>query len=163
MSIAYRYHNNRDDAMAVLNICFYKVLMGLQDFLKKNKAESFNPWMTRIMINTIIDEYRKNKKRKDCIEAEPDEKNERILLKNSDYNKIEEIIEAEELQNMLNRLPELHQKVFNLFVIDGYRHKEIAEMLDISVANSKWCLSTARKELKRLLKELAKLSSKKSA
>ena len=162
MSIAFRYYKNQDDAMAVLNMCFYKVLKGLKVFVVKNDASVFKPWMSRIMINTIIDEYRKDKKRNEVIH--PLEVAEtRIMINDSDYNSIEDYIQAEELQRMLNTLPNLQQKVFNLYVIDGYRHKEIADLLSISEGNSKWNLSVARKELKRLVKEVAIKTSIKSA
>ena len=162
MSIAFRYYKNQDDAMAVLNMCFYKVLTGLGPFLKKNNVTVYKPWMSRIMINTIIDEYRKEKKKKEVIQPLEVEKAE-IMMNDSDYNAIEDYIQVEDLQRMLNTLPNMQQKVFNLFVIDGYKHKEIAEMLSISEGNSKWNLSIARKELKRLVKEVAIKTSIKSA
>jgi len=162
MSIAFRYYKNEDDAMASINLCFFKVLTGLDSFLKKNKASAYKPWMSRIMINTIIDEYRKEKKKKEVIQPLEVEKAE-LMMNDSDYNTIEDYIQVEDLQRMLNTLPELQQKVFNLFVIDGYKHKEIAEMISISEGNSKWNLSIARKELKRLVKEVAIKTSIKSA
>jgi RNA polymerase sigma-70 factor (ECF subfamily) len=162
LSIAFRYYKNKDDAMAMLNQCFYKVLTGLGSFLKKNEVSAYKPWMSRIMINTIIDEYRKEKKR-NLIISPLENTSAEIMLNETDYNTIEDYIQAEDLQRMLNTLPDLQQKVFNLFVIDGYRHKEIAEMLTISVGNSKWNLSIARKELKRLVKEVALRTSIKSA
>ena len=162
MSIAFRYYKNKDEAMASLNLCFYKVLTGLDSFLRKNKANAYKPWMSRIMINTIIDEYRKEKKRNEIIHPIEVKSNE-IMLNHTDYNSIEDYIQAEDLQRMLNTLPELQQKVFNLFVIDGFKHKEIAEMISISEGNSKWNLSIARKELKRLVKEVAIKTSIKSA
>jgi RNA polymerase sigma-70 factor (ECF subfamily) len=148
--------------MAVLNVCFYKVLSGLGPFLNKNNSTAFKPWMSRIMINTIIDEYRKEKKRNEVIHP-LEVADSTIMINDADYNSIEDYIQAEDLQRMLNTLPNLQQKVFNLFVIDGYKHKEIAEMLSISVGNSKWNLSIARKELKRLVKEVAIKTSIKSA
>jgi len=162
MSIAFRYYNNNDDAMAMLNQCFLKVLTGLDSFLQKNNSTVFKPWMSRIMINTIIDQYRKEKQRKELFQSKEDIGSV-ININGSEYNAVEESIQAEDLQFMLNTLPELQQKVFNLFVIDGYRHKEIAEMLSISAGNSKWNLSTARTSLKKLVKEVALNTSVKSA
>jgi len=162
MSIAFRYYNNQDDAMAMLNHCFLKVLTGLQSFLQKNSSSAFKPWISRIMINTIIDQYRKEKRRNEVFQSKEDVGVE-IMINGSEYNAIEESIEAEDLQFMLNTLPQLQQKVFNLFVIDGYSHKEIAEMISISVGNSKWNLSIARSALKKLVKEVALNTSIKSA
>jgi len=59
--------------------------------------------------------------------------------------------DAEELGNMIKRLPPVSQKVFNLFAIDGYSHKEIGIMMDISDGTSKWHLSFARKKLRELI------------
>jgi RNA polymerase sigma factor (sigma-70 family) len=152
MSIAYRYHSNKADALAILNQCFLKILNGLEAYSKQNKAEHYPHWISRIMINSLIDEYRTNKKYKTSYKREV--KVEQSLEQAVDYNRIEESIEAEELQAMLNRLNELQKTIFNLFVIDGYSHKEISQMLSISISNSKWNLSMARKQLKLLLREL---------
>ena len=150
LSIAFRYHKNKEDAMAVLNLGFLKILLGLEGFLKKNNSKVYKAWSSRIMINTIIDEYRKNKKRNEIISEMPDFPQE-TKLSNSDYNTIENNVQAEFLQNLLNELPKSQKTVFNIFAIDGYKHKEIAKMLSISVGNSKWCLSIARKRLQGMI------------
>ena len=63
-------------------------------------------------------------------------------------NAIEQFIETEALQEMLDKVPEMSRKVFNLFAIDGYSHNEIAKLLGISSGTSKWHVSHARKSLK---------------
>ena len=153
MSIAFRYYKNKDDAMAITNQSFHKTLTGLKSFLEENNTTAYKPWISRIMINAIIDEYRKEKKKKEIFD-ENELENPDIMINDAHFNEVEEAIEAEELQSMINTLPDLQQKVFNLFVIDGYKHNEISEMLTISVGNSKWNLSTARKELRRLINQV---------
>jgi RNA polymerase sigma-70 factor (ECF subfamily) len=60
-------------------------------------------------------------------------------------------LQAEDLYRLIQKLPASSRSVFNLYVIDGYKHKEISELLDISVGTSKWHLSNARKELQELI------------
>ncbi len=71
-----------------------------------------------------------------------------------DYNEADKKFDAEELQMMIRSLPPVSQKVFNIYVIDGYNHKEIGEQLNISEGTSKWHLSSARKKLKSLMRKL---------
>jgi RNA polymerase sigma-70 factor (ECF subfamily) len=60
-------------------------------------------------------------------------------------------LQAEEIYQMIQKLPTASRTVFNLYVIDGYKHKEISELLNISVGTSKWHLSNARKELQQMI------------
>jgi len=152
MTIAYRYRIKREDASSLVNQCFLKIIRGLPSFINSNGSKSYFSWIQKIMMNTIIDEIRKNKKIKDIIYST---ENSIYLesLSDGDYNVVEETIEAEALQVMLNKLSERQRSVFNLFAIDGLSHKEIAKAINISVTNSKWHLSQARKQLQNILKE----------
>ena len=71
-----------------------------------------------------------------------------------DYNEADKRFDEEELLIMIRQLPPMSQKVFNLYVIDGYNHKEIGEQLNISEGTSKWHLSSARQKLKAMLRKL---------
>ena len=71
--------------------------------------------------------------------------------------------DAEELENMIKRLPPVSQKVFNLFAIDGFSHKEIGTMLGISDGTSKWHLSFSRKKLKEFIEAAMKEEVRKKA
>ena len=107
------------------------------------------------MINTIIDEFRKNKKERETIEYN---NFERVEDYDSyiDFNAADLQFDAAELEFMVKQLPEMSQKVFNLFAIDGYSHKEISKMLGMSTGTSKWHVAYARKELKQMIhKKLA--------
>ena len=148
MSICLRYQRNSGDAEELLNMVFLKIVTKLD---KYNSDVPFEAWIRRIMINTIIDEFRKNKKAKAVIEY-------------TDFNGIHEArsvslneadlkFEAEELENMIRLLPPVSQKVFNMHVLDGYSHKEIAEKMEISVGTSKWHVSNARKILRGMLEK----------
>ena len=151
MSIAYRYQSNRDDAVVLVNHCFLKILKGLPSFTNSDAKRSYYSWTKKIMINSIIDEFRKKGKETKLIQQiENSEYLEQ--LGDNDYNLIEKKIEEEALQDMIRQLSETQKNVFNLFAIEGYSHKEIAEALMISIANSKWHLSQARKLLQGMLR-----------
>jgi RNA polymerase sigma factor (sigma-70 family) len=70
-----------------------------------------------------------------------------------DFNTAESNLGEEDLRNILRKLPDVTQHVFNLFAIDGYKHREIADYLGISEGTSKWHVSDARKKLKTMLEE----------
>ena len=151
MSIAYRYQNNRDDAASLVNNCFLKILNGLPSFTNSDAQRSYFSWTKKIMMNTIIDEFRKSEKSKDLIKK-VDDPEYLEQFGDEEYNLIEKDIEEEALQYMITQLSETQKNVFNLFAIDGYSHKEIAEALTLSVANSKWHLSQARRLLQGMLR-----------
>lgn len=152
MGIALRYVVNEEDGAALINQAFLKIFNGTEKFLSENPADKFEFWSRRIMINTVIDDYRRNKKHKDnAITTDFSEADH--LAPSIEWNEAESQLAVEDLHGMLNQLPELRRKVFNLYAIDGYPHKEIADMLGIKEGNSKWHLSTARKELRLMLAE----------
>lgn len=163
MSMAIRYQINREDAVVLINTCFLKVLKGLKNHLHTHANRSYFSWIQKIMINTIIDEFRKNKKDKEHINYS-DNTSYLEQLSNEEYGIIEKKIEADALQEMLSHLTEIQRQVFNLFAIDGFSHKEISGALDISIDNSKYHLSHARKRLQAmLLKQIEKQKMKHNA
>lgn len=144
MSVAYRYKKNEEDAAALSNDAFLKILTNIK---KYNSNNPFEAWIRRIAINTAIDDYRKNKKREEMFEAADSfEGIEKVT-----YNEIDNQIETDELNDMLLELPKATRVVFNLFAIDGYSHKEITEELGIGLETSKWHMKEARKRLKAVL------------
>jgi RNA polymerase sigma factor (sigma-70 family) len=147
MSICIRYTRNNDKAKEVLNMGFLKILTNLK---KYDTAEPFKPWIRRIMINTLINEYKKEKVHHQNIEyVENYYDNEQHADSNLALTKID----ADQIYSFIAQLPPATQQVFNLYFIDGFKHREIAEMLDISEGTSKWHLSSAKEKLKILLKE----------
>jgi RNA polymerase sigma-70 factor (ECF subfamily) len=161
MSIAYRYVNNKEDAEAMVNAGMFKVFKSIRGFVEKgNDNTAYKAWMSRIMINTLIDDYRKNRKTKELVNSQVEHMEEVIRL---DHTLLDEAIEAEHLQLMLDKLQEVQKKVFNLFVIDGYAHKEIGEMLGMAEGTSKWHLSAARKDLVQMLQEYTGTAKQKLA
>ena len=102
------------------------------------------------MINTVIDDFRKNRKVRELISntdfSEAPNQHSQV-----DYNLADLRFDAEQLEMLIRRLPPMSQKVFNLYAIDGYSHAEIGELLGISDGTSKWHLSSARKRLQLML------------
>jgi len=147
MGVCMRYKKNEEDAAAVLNQGFLKILNNIN---KYREEVPFEAWIRRIMINTVIDEFRKNRKVHELMET-TDFSEQNKFTDYVDYNTADKIFDAEQLEAIIKMLPPVSQKVFNLFAIDGYSHKEIAEMLDISDGTSKWHLSFARKKIKEII------------
>lgn len=145
MNIAVRYKKNEDDAAILVNQAFMKVLSNIEGY---DITKNVEPWLKQIMVNTAIDDYRKNAKRNELTQNIDNESVYEITP--NVYNDILDKINAEELQNMLNKLPRATCNVFNLFAIDGYSHKEIGDMLGITEQTSKWHVKEARKRLKKL-------------
>lgn len=144
MSICRRYLRNEIDSRSLVNQSYFKILKNLD---KKKENVPFQAWYRRITINTVISDHRKRRKTRDH-ETLQGELTEEIMIS---HNSIDHQIEAEALQHMLDTLPDRTRSVFNLFSIDGFAHKEIAEMLGISENTSKWHVNLARKKLSTLL------------
>ena len=155
LSICLRYEKNKEDAEFLLNQGFMKIVTKLSTF---KGDRPFEAWIRRIMINTIIDDYRKNSKEKSIIQFKDiqNDGTENIWV---EYNAADLEFEAEELLGFIDKLPTESKKVFVLFAIDGYSHKEIAEMLGISDGTSKWHVSFARKKLRELIAKSIELEA----
>lgn len=150
MPVCFRYNKNEEDARASLNNGFLKILKGLQ---KIEGDINFNAWSKRIMVNSLIDEYRKNKKYNTQISRSDDER-ELDYYSVGDTNEAESNLGYENIMMLVKELPTSTGTVFNLYVVDGYSHREIAEQLNMSEGTSKWHLSTARKMLREKLDRL---------
>jgi RNA polymerase sigma factor (sigma-70 family) len=144
MGICIRYSHSRDDAEDLLNRSFLKILNGIG---KWRKEVPFGLWIRRITINTIIDEYRKNKTRNELTQV-VDFSEHQPEFEPGTVNAYLEKMEAEQVQAMVDKLPPVSRKVFNLHIVDGFSHKEIGAMLNISEGTSKWHLNNARTRLK---------------
>lgn len=147
MNICMRYKNDYDTAGASLNAIFLKILTNLHTF---KQEESFIAWIKRIAINHLIDEYRKHKRERQKVGYLEDEK--QVPLNGSTSHSKEDEMSADYLLEMIRELPATTAQVFNLYAIDGYKHREIAEMLAMSENTSKWHLREARIKLKEKLK-----------
>ena len=122
---------------------------------KLNRGEgSFEGWIKRIVVNTAIDNYRRKKVKPVTVDSEL---TDRIGAGLEDEDEELSIYERVPIQRVLDAVQELspvYKMVFNLYVMEGYNHNEIAEMLEISVGTSKSNLSKARLNLRKKLKPL---------
>ena len=148
MGICTRYERNRQDAVARMNQGFLKILTHLAD---RRPEVPFELWSRRIMINTVIDNHRHEKQRRE-MESLDAPLDEGTLTEVNDYLKQ---MDAEAFAQLLARVPDMSRKVFNLFAIDGFGHQEIAAMLGISEGTSKWHVSHARQVLQHAIARLA--------
>lgn len=148
MSICIRYTRNREKANEVLNMGFLKILLNLKTY---NLAAPFKPWARKIIINTLINEYKKEKIHHENILYVEDYYE---TDKYADINAAITKIDAEQIYGFIAKLPAATSQVFNLYYIDGYKHREIADMLGITEGTSKWHLNSAREQLKEMLKEI---------
>ncbi|MCC6369696.1 MAG: RNA polymerase sigma factor [Bacteroidia bacterium] len=147
MSICMRYMHDKDSASEVLNMGYLKILKNLAQY---KPDIPFKAWIRRIMINTLIDEYRKRKREKEKLTYVEE------YFDNSDYSEVNEALgklDCGQILEEINKLPEATKKVFNLYVIDGYSHKEIGDLLAISEGTSKWHLNSARQKLKVFIEQ----------
>ena len=131
------------EAEDVLVTAFTKIL----DRIGQYKGEgSFEGWIRRVVVNEALTYLRRN--RSMYIETELE-----AADRDPDSQHLSDHLEAEDLANMIQELPSGYRIVFNLYAIDGYSHKEIAEQLNISENTSKSQLSRARIFLQKLLME----------
>lgn len=143
MAVCFRYVRNREDALEVLHTGFLKVFQNIGSFDETKSALA--TWIQTIMIRTAIDFLRKKNPLAHSVEwteaAEPEIPAEALVNKS-----------AEEILFFLNQLSPNTATVFNLYVVEGYNHKEISQLLRISEGTSKWHLSEAKKKLATMLK-----------
>ena len=141
LGVCIRYIHDRDEAEHVMIGGMVKVFEKLNQF---NEEGSFEGWIRRIMVNESLMYIRKNKAM--SLEVEMD-----LADTEPDYQALENQLEAADLLKLIAELPVGYGTVFNLYAIEGYNHKEIAETLGINENTSKSQLSRARKLLQTKL------------
>jgi RNA polymerase sigma factor (sigma-70 family) len=150
-ALSYRYVKNPMEAEDILVTAFVKVFDKIQQFKSEG---SFEGWIRRIVVNEALTFLRRN--RSMYLETDLEQAD-----REPDYNALGDHLEAEDLLKMIQELPTGYRIVFNLYAIDGYSHKEIAEQLGISENTSKSQLSRARTFLQKLLIEQNWIENKK--
>jgi RNA polymerase sigma-70 factor (ECF subfamily) len=151
MPLCFRYHRNEEDARSSLNIGFVKIIGALKDV--NQDGFNFNGWSKRIMNNTLIDEYRKRKKHMERYSS-TDSESELDYFAESNVNDALDNFGTHTILELIKKLPESTGQVFNLYVIDGYNHKEIGDLMGFAEGTSKWHLSQAKKMLREMLENL---------
>jgi len=146
-SICMRYAKSRDEAEDVMIDGFMKIYTSLSEFKKKG---SFEGWMKKIMVNAAINNYRSNLKH--YYNTTIDDENFLEIKNETDDFKTN--YSAEYLIKLIQGLPDGYRMVFNLFEIEGYSHKEVAEMMNISISTAKTQLFYAKKTLQKKLTKI---------
>jgi len=144
MSITLRYADSRDQAASILNDAFMKVFTNIE---KYDMDRSFKPWLRQIVVNTAINYYHRTKNQQQM---------EDLKTAGSQLGKEDHIISGisyDEIIEMVQQLTPGYRTVFNLYVIEGFKHREIAEMLDISEGTSKSNLAKAKRNLQSILEK----------
>lgn len=145
MSVCLRYMKDAQEAEDILQDGFIKVFQKLNAYENTGSLEG---WIRRIIVNTALDQIRKNSK----FGYTDDIDEVGYKIENNDFA-FEELV-AQDLMNMINQMPEGYKVVFNMFAIEGYSHKEIADLLGITESTSKSQYSRARAYLRERLEKL---------
>ncbi|TCO07405.1 RNA polymerase sigma factor [Natronoflexus pectinivorans] len=153
-AVCIRYSKNRVEAEDYLHEGFIKVFEKIDQYGNKG---SFEGWVRRIMVNTILEGYRKNKQM--VVLDESQLKDENTDHEADEPTDEEASVKLEEVMTIIEQLPEKYSLVFNLYVLEDYSHEEISKKLGISIGTSKSNLSRARQWIKKRLSEEKKTAS----
>lgn len=148
MSVAIRYAKDQPAAKDIVHDTFLKVFNSLEKF--DEKKGTLYSWMCRILINIALMDFRKHKRMTglttEKFEEEPFE-GFSIIHK----------LQAEDILNLVNKLPERCRLIFNLHVVEGYKHTEIGDLLDITASASRAQLTRAKQLLRKMLEVKKKI------
>lgn len=140
-SVAKRYLKNSEDAEDALIEAFFKIFTKIKSYSGKG---SFEGWMRRVVVNECLMKLRKKRNFTLSLEDAWDIGEAEMILPNLAY---------QDLLSVLKNLPTGYRTIFNLYVIEGYKHREIGEKLGISINTSKSQLILAKKRLRQLIKK----------
>lgn len=141
MPVCLRYANHREDAMDILHEGFIKVFIHIA---KYQPGTSLSSWIRRIMVNTAIDYYRKEVRRRT-------ESLDHAYKERSNDPDVVSLMSAREITACLQELSPAYRSVFNLYVVEGFPHKDIAAQLGISESTSRSNLVKARVKLRAII------------
>jgi len=144
--ICLRYAKERAEAEDILQESFIKIYKNIGSFKNEGSLEG---WLKRIVVNININYYRK-KIKQNTVSSDDDGFFYEEIIKENIFSELT----SKELLDLIQRLPEGYKTVFNLYVIEGYKHNEIAEMLNITESTSKTQLMIAKKTLQQFVFKL---------
>lgn len=149
LGVCLRYSIDKAEAEDILQESFLKIFFNIKDY---SGTGSFIGWLRKIAVNTAITHYHKNLKFRYHIEIE-----EFVSVEAGVMSFEEDFFTSDELYKVLNDLPAGYRMVFNLYAVEGYKHKEIAEMLGIDTNTSKSQYSRAKAAIRDKLEKLERL------
>lgn len=141
MSICIRYTHDEGEAMEVVNDSYMKVLESLPEY---DHSRPFRSWYGKILVNTAIDNYRKNLKNNEYVSIDT------INDTGESDPEIETELSVNDILTLYSYLPANYRMTFNLFEIEGYSHEEIGQMLGVTASTSRANLARAKKMLRDL-------------
>jgi len=147
LGVSLRYSKDLTEAEDTLQDGFIKIFQNIKSYQFRG---SFEGWMRRIIVNTALEKFR-NAKKIQIVEEAID------IADEGDENYSESDIPIDILLKMVQELPDRYRMVFSLYVLDGYPHNEIAEVMDISVGTSKSNLARGRVILKQKVNDYLKV------
>jgi len=142
LTIGLRYAASREEAHEIINDAFVKIFTRIDRYKRQGP---FKTWLGRIIVHTAIDRYRA------LCRARTHERVEEELAVVECAPSALDYLYHEDLVNLIQQLPAAYRLVFNLHVVEGHTHEEIAEMLGIQSGTSKSNLAKAKEKLKRLI------------
>jgi RNA polymerase sigma-70 factor (ECF subfamily) len=145
MTIALRYSRDEHDAADILSHAFVKIFKSVRTF--DATKGSLHAWIKRIVINEGLDHIKSRSRFSENVEVE-------TIAEPEINNAALEEMGAEEIMNLIKKLPRATHAVFVMYAVEGFNHREIGERLNISEGTSKWHLSEARKTLQQQLQHL---------
>jgi len=151
LGVCLRYATDKAEAEDILQESFLKIFFNIKDF---SGTGSFIGWLRKVAVNTAITHYHKNLKYRYHVDIE-----EYVSVETGVTSFEEDFFTSEELYKVLNELPAGYRLVFNLYAVEGYKHKEIAEMLGIDTNTSKSQYSRAKAVIRVKLEKLGKLKN----
>ena len=151
LGVCVRYAKDDDDAKDILQNGFIKVFKSIENYKGDG---SFEGWIKRIVINTAIDSYRRKKVKPVVVDSELTDRVGTNMEDEVEDDSIYQKIPIKVVLDSVQKLSPAYRTVFNLYVLEGYNHNEIAEMLEIGIGTSKSNLSKARLNLRKMLKPL---------
>ncbi len=141
MSVCLRYSHSHEEAVEMLNDGFVKIFTKLDRY---TPGLSFKGWLRKVMVHAAIDYYRRNEKHSHSVDLS-------FARHLSEAPTALDQLSAQEILQAVQQLPPSYRLVFNLFVMEGYKHEEIAQQIGISAGTSKSNLSIARTKLQKML------------
>lgn len=149
MSVCMRYAGNTDEAADMLNEGFLKVFSNLD---KYENTGSFEAWLKRVVCNAALDYRRRFVKKVDFVNI--DEMPDTKQIADEAVNDAVARISSQELVELIQQLPPVTRMVFNMFVFEGYSHRDIALALNITENTSAWHVNSARSKLKEAISKM---------
>jgi len=141
MSVCIRYTHDENEAMEIVNDSYMKVMEGLSEY---DSSRPFKPWYAKVLVNTAIDNYRKNLKHNESLSINT------ITETEEREPEIDAELSVKDILTLFGYLPANYRITFNLFEIEGYSHEEIGQMMGVTASTSRSNLARAKKMLREL-------------